>query len=78
MAKEAVTITIDSHLHQWIKEKGGNKSRVVNTLLHQCWINQRDKPRESPLLLRKRTFDDKWKQLEELLDKKAEVDKLET
>ena len=72
MAKEAVTITIDSHLHQWIKEKGGNKSRVVNSLLHQCWINQRDKPRESPLHLRKRTFEDHMKQLEERLDKMGE------
>jgi len=48
MAKEAVTITIDRHLHQWIKEKGGNKSKVVNSLLHECWIKQRDNPRVWP------------------------------
>ena len=48
MGKEAVTITIDSHLHQWIKEKGGNKSRVVNTLLHECWIRQRDNQQKLP------------------------------
>jgi predicted transcriptional regulator len=38
MAKEAITITVDGHIHQWIKEKGGNKSKVVNTLLHSLWV----------------------------------------
>jgi len=38
MVKEAITITIDRHIHQWIKDKGGNKSKVVNTLLTSLWI----------------------------------------
>ena len=53
MAKEAVTITIDRHLHQWIKEKGGNKSRVMNTLLHDCWIRQRDNQQKLPKKVKK-------------------------
>jgi glycogen synthase len=73
MGKEAITVTIDRHLHQWIKEKGGNKSRVVNQLLHECWNKQRDKPRESPLHLRKRSFDEHMKQLDEVLDEMGEL-----
>ncbi len=45
MAKDAVTVTIDRHLHDWIKEKGGNKSRVINNLLHTMWINEGKKPK---------------------------------
>ncbi len=45
MAKDAVTVTIDRHLHDWIKEKGGNKSGVINNLLHKIWINEGKKPK---------------------------------
>ena len=44
MAKDALTVTIDRHLHDWIKEKGGNKSRIVNNLLHKQWILEGKKP----------------------------------
>ena len=40
MGKEAITITIDTHLHQWIKDQGGNKSRAVNKILMNAWINR--------------------------------------
>ena len=78
MGKEAITVTIDRHLHQWIKEKGGNKSRVVNQLLHECWIKQRDKPRESPLQRRKLSFEEHWIQLQKEMDaKQDEVNQME-
>ena len=50
MAKDAMTITIDRHLHDWIKEKGGNKSKIVNSLLHTSWINEGNKKRSTPSL----------------------------
>ena len=40
MGKEAITITIDRHIHQWIKDQGGNKSRVVNRILTNAWITR--------------------------------------
>ena len=47
MGKEAITITIDSHIHQWIKEHGGNKSKVVNRLLVNAWLKtQEDQPKQ--------------------------------
>jgi hypothetical protein len=46
MGKVVLTVTIDAHLDQWIKQKGGMKSRIVNTILHDAWINEgQKKPR---------------------------------
>ena len=43
MGKVVLTVTIDAHLDQWIKQKGGMKSRVINTILHNAWINEGNK-----------------------------------
>lgn len=42
MGKEAITVTVDSHLHQWIREGGGNKSKVVNSILAKAWMESGD------------------------------------
>ena len=74
MAKDAVTVTIDRYLHDWIKEKGGNKSRVVNRMLTIMWQSEALKPvnkrRESPLHRRRRNFEAHMKQLNAELDQK--------
>jgi len=61
MVKEAITITIDRHIHQWIKDKGGNKSKVVNTLLTSLWI------RATP-----ESFQVKQRQLSDLMGEEKE------
>lgn len=43
MGKVVLTVTIDAHLDQWIKQKGGMKSRIVNTILHKAWVNEGQK-----------------------------------
>lgn len=48
MGKEAITITIDSHIHQWIKEQGGNKSKVVNRLLANAWYKTQEEQPKIP------------------------------
>ena len=47
--KDTITVTIDRHLHDWIKEKGGKKSRIVNEILHKQWINEGDRPKRQPV-----------------------------
>ena len=73
MPKEAITITIDRHIHQWIKDQGGNKSRVVNRILNQVWVkNKKTVAKESPLLLRQRSFEAHWEQVQAELDRMGE------
>ncbi len=63
MAKDAITVTIDRHLHTWIKEKGGNKSKIVNNLLHKQWIAEGKKPYNQRRRSRKLDIDSHMKQL---------------
>ncbi len=64
MAKDCMTVTIDRHLHDWIKEKGGNKSKIVNSLLHESWINEGNKkPRKQTMRHKKKNFDNHMQQL---------------
>jgi hypothetical protein len=78
MGKEAITVTIDRHLHQWIKEKGGNKSRVVNQLLSKMWHNDQNRPKghgyATPLAKAKDNFDEHMRQLNEVLDEMGELE----
>ena len=76
MSKEAITVTIDRHLHQWIKEKGGNKSKVVNSLLSQMWHKAQNRIKghgyATPLEQAKDNFEEHMRLLNQELDRMGE------